>query len=71
MEDTPVKQVKKAVKKQSIYRMVPGIADNDVKLTMWEVMAEFRDKSIEEIKHLQIVRPKEVDEILKRLQFLD
>lgn len=66
-----VKKPRKALKKQAIYKMVPGIADIDVKLTIWEVMAEFRSKTIEEIKHLQIVRPKEVTEILKRLQFID
>ncbi len=66
-----VKKPLKALKKQAIYKLVPGIADNDVKLTIWEVMAEFRGKPIEEIRCLHTVWPKEVTEILKRLQFSD
>lgn len=71
MEEKQNKKPLKGIKKQAIYKMVPGISDFDVKSTIWDVMSEFRTKSIEEIRRKHIVWPKEVDEILRRLQFLD
>lgn len=62
-------KIKRAIKKHQLIKLLPGIPDGLFRETCWQVMSEFRKKPIEEVKRIQIVLPREVEEIKKQLQY--